>query len=227
MRLGLAVVLACLALTFASRASAQAPPERRGFQLAFRPGVAVPFGKAAQDLKMSDVASVQYVPVLVDVGGKILPQLFLGGYVGLGFGSTAGELDRLCTANGGNSCSTFSFRIGFEVLWNFLPAGSVNPWVGYGIGYDSLAFGKSSNDLVNAAGFSGVEFAHFLAGVDFRVSRAFGLGPYIDYSLGQYSSVAVSTLDNNTGSTGTLTSEVRGKTVHQWLALGLRLVLFP
>lgn len=116
MRLGLAVLLTCIALTLAGRASADAAPEHRGFQLAFRPGVAVPFGKAVPDVKMSDLTSVQYVPVLLDIGGKVLPQLFIGGYVGLGFGSTGGELDRVCQANGGDSCSTFSLRFGFEAM---------------------------------------------------------------------------------------------------------------
>jgi hypothetical protein len=230
MRLSAAVVLVSImlaVLTQAGSASAEAPPEKRGFQLAFRPSIAVPFGKAARDVKMSDLTSLQYVPVLVDVGGKPIPQLFLGGYVGLGFGSTAGELDRACQSNGGSSCGTFSFRLGFEVLWSFLPRARLNPWIGYGIGYDSLAFGKSQNDVVSAASLTGIDFAHFLAGVDVRVSRAFGLGPYIDYSLGQYSSSAASIVNNTTGTTGTFTSEVRGKTIHQWFAVGLRFVLFP
>ncbi len=73
-----------------SVALAETPPPRVGFQMDIRTGYALPMGTFAENVKMSDIASGQ-VPFIVDIGGKVIPELFIGGYLGLAFGREAGK----------------------------------------------------------------------------------------------------------------------------------------
>jgi hypothetical protein len=57
--------------------------------MALRTGYSVPLGSVTENLSMSDSVSGQ-VPILIDIGGKPIPNLFVGGYLGLGFGGVAG-----------------------------------------------------------------------------------------------------------------------------------------
>jgi hypothetical protein len=152
------------------------------------------------------------VPLILDLGFKPSPNVFLGGYLGLGFGGT-GDGVRCDT-----SCVAASFRIGLEVQYHFAPAESVNPWIGYGIGIESAAVGDSNNNSVAVAG---VEWGHFMAGLDFRVSKSVGIGPLVDFSVGQYSheEVKYNGLDQQ--------GDISNTATHEWLLIGGRLVIFP
>ncbi|MEO8875927.1 MAG: hypothetical protein ABI461_10090, partial [Polyangiaceae bacterium] len=108
------------------------PKERVGFQMAIRTGYNIPMGNAATGLKMSDTFGGQ-VPVILDIGGKVHPNIFIGGYLGLGFGGCGNELGSNTT------CLSDSLTIGAEILFSILPRGRVNPWVGYGIGLAASA----------------------------------------------------------------------------------------
>jgi len=177
--------------------------------MALRTGYALPLGKAEEDLEMKDFASGQ-VPIFIEVGGKPIPHLFIGGYLGFGFGGPAGLLKEAC----GGRCSAASFRIGVEGQLHILPAGLANPWLGYGIGLESIAIGTSGDDSV---GLAGVELARFSAGVDFRLTKVFGVGPFVDFSMGNYSSISV----------GSLSADIERQAMHEWLTLGARFVFFP
>jgi len=196
-----------------------APPARTGFQLALRTGVSVPLGEVAGNQKMSDTFGV-HLPLLVDVGGKVIPQLFVGGYLGVSFGGAGGATGRDCDRDN-DSCGALGFRFGAQVQYHILPDRKVNPWVGYGIGYEiqQLSRTRRGNDVTTSLG--GFEFAHFLFGVDFRLSRVFGIGPFLDISLGQYGTQSSTT--NNVTSSGPIGST----SVHEWFTLGVRGVFFP
>lgn len=197
------------------------PPARTGFQLALRSGYMVPFGEAsgAPGDSMSNTFSGQ-VPLLVDIGGKPTPNVFVGGYLGLGFGGTAGETSALCSRDD-ITCVTASFRLGIEVQYQFTPDASNNPWIGYGIGVESTAFSGGNGTTTYSVGAVGWEFGHFMGGLDFRLSRTIGLGPMVDFSLAEYSSITVN--ENGQSSNGS----VANKALHEWLLVGVRLVIFP
>src|SRR5215510_15243090 len=96
----------------APQSAGNAPPAARvGFQMALRTGYAMPMGSArgpntgsTADLAMSDAFSGQ-VPIFIEIGGKVIPAIFVGGYFGLGFGGAAGTFDTLCK-QGNLSCAT-------------------------------------------------------------------------------------------------------------------------
>jgi hypothetical protein len=119
-------------------------------------------------------------------------------------------------------CLALSFRIGVQVQYHILPHEDLNPWVGYGIGLESLGIAVAKGDEDGSVTYNGFEFARFMAGVDFRISRTVGLGPFADFSIGQYSRYRVDApvLDDDEGS-------IDEKKLHEWLTIGARFVLFP
>jgi len=210
MKLGAAVPGTIGLLAFSSVALAQTPPPRTGFQMDIRTGYSVPLGKVQKDLKMSDVFSGQ-VPIMVDIGGKPIPELFIGGYLGLGFGSTGGKEDN-CP-----SCAAVGLHLGVQAQYHILPAGQVNPWIGYGLGFESAALANDNASI----GWGGFQFARFMGGADFRIDRVFGVGPFVDLSMGTYTKMSIES--------GNLTSkeDVTDTAMHQWLTFGVRFVFFP
>src|SRR5690242_18820719 len=90
--------LSSVALAQEGSASSEPPPARVGFQMALRTGWAVPMGKlsSAADDDISNGFGGQ-VPIFVEIGGKPIPNLFIGGYFGLGFGGAAGLLGKACS----------------------------------------------------------------------------------------------------------------------------------
>ena len=154
---------------------AQTPPPRVGFQMDIRTGYSLPMGTAAETLAMSDVVSGQ-VPLIVDIGAKLMPQLFIGGYLGFGFGGAGGRGKTNCDANGFD-CTAMDLHIGIEAQYHILPAGAVNPWIGYGLGWESLSMSTSAGGVTRSSSVSGFEFARLMGGVDFRVLTRVRRGP--------------------------------------------------
>ena len=194
-----------------------APKGHSGFQLALRPGLAIPLGERGKDVAMSDVLSPQ-IPLLIDIGGKVIPELFLGAYFGAAAGLPAGTTKDACDANGGG-CTVARLNFGVQIVGHMMPRSRVDPWVGYGFGYEMLGIGESSNGVVKSVGYGGLEFGRLMAGVDFRITRVFGVGPFADLSVGQYSTVSVD------GNSTDIASD--RKAAHLWLTFGARFVFFP
>jgi hypothetical protein len=223
MKYGVLGGLLLLGSVWSGAAHAQVPPAKTGFQMALRTGYSAPFGNVTKNFKLSDFSSGQ-VPLLVDIGGKPIPHLFLGGYLGFGFGGAGGTTAAACEANNAG-CFGLSLRFGVQVQAHFLPHGQVNPWLGYGIGLESVALSVDQSGSRNAvaAGVGGVEFAHLMGGVDWRLTRVVGIGPFVDVAFGRYSTVSVNDGDT-TRSSDILDSE---RASHGWATLGLRVVFFP
>jgi hypothetical protein len=223
MKTGVIGVGCVVCLGYVGSACAQTPAEHTGFQLALRTGLAIPFGEAEKGgASMSDITSV-HVPLIVDIGGKPIPELFLGGYFGFGFGGAAGKLGDFCSASGA-SCLSVGLRLGVEVQYHILPSAGVDPWIGYGIGYESVALSMSQNGESASSSLGGLEFAHFMGGVDVRMTRVFGIGPFVDVALGKYSSIS---RDGSDRDSMTVDIDSSRRTTHGWVILGARMVFFP
>jgi len=199
-----------------------AVPERTGLQLALRTGYALPLGHATGVTSddMDDFFSGQ-VPFLFELGGKPTPQVFVGGYFGFGVGSTSGRTDQDC-ARSGFSCTSGTVRGGVEVIGYASPGEKWSPWFGYGIGYESSEIRMSGPDGNSAFTLSGPEFARLMLGVDYRFSKDFGLGLFVDFSLAEFTSAAASPPGGQNQSL-----RIPDKGLHEWLAFGVRGVLFP
>jgi len=216
-------VLAIHAVPRVASADTEPPPEHRGFQLALRTGVSLPFGSVNGGTAMSDAFSAQ-APLLLDVGWKIIPNLFVGAFGGAAVGGAAGQVDDAC-AQLGVSCLGVAYRFGILAEWNFRPDKTVNPWGGYGLGYEtgSSSGSNAKNSISNSV--HGFEYAHLLGGVDFRLQDWFGIGPFVDAAFGSYDVAESAT--NTGGRVLNRGGSVTDKTIHVWLTLGVRVVMLP
>ena len=196
----------------------EAPKAHTGFQMSLRAGAAIPIGDISRNLEMTDFTTTQFAPLIVSVGGKIIPELYLGGYFGYQLGGPAGTLQNLCDRTDGG-CLTGSLRFGIEAQAHILPSGFVNPWVGYGFGFESLGSAESNNDEVKSQGFGGLEFARISAGADVRINRIFGVGPFVDFALGRYTRSSTDDTSRDIDSDN--------RTTHGWITVGARFVFFP
>jgi hypothetical protein len=190
------------------------PPASTGFQLSLGVGLMAPFGGAGDGSAMSGLP-VQLLLADLGLGGKINESWYLGAYAGLAAGG-AGSF-------GCDGCAAGSARLGIEARYSFAPAARWNPWVGYGLGFEALSVG--TNDNGESIGRSGFELARLTGGVDARLVKGFGLGPYVGLSLGEYTSE--STTNDSSNISATTSSPIANKSLHGWLTLGVRFVIFP
>ncbi len=198
----------------------------------FVPATAVLFPVGAASNAAGDSLSARYawqwMPLEVGLGAKVIDALYLGGYLNFAYGLEGSDLHTEARCNQGNdvvddvSCSATSVRLGVEARYTFTPAEHMSGWVGYGFGY---TFG--SQTISDAGRYSetstaqGLELARLTGGLDFRVKRGFGLGPFALVSIGRY------TRERTTINTVVSSSEITDPAVHAWLSIGLRMVVFP
>ena len=213
--------------------STEAPPPRTGFQLALRTGVALSMGTAfgptagAPSTGMHEFVPVQ-VPLVADVGYKLTPNLFVGAYGGIAVG---GGGDVFGCGQGDVSCTSLSLRGGLLAQYHFLPDRKVDPWIGYGIGYEHTGVTPSNPPSYSVGGtfsLAGWDYAHLMAGADFRLGTLLGVGPFADFSLGRYtvSSTSGDAVNMPIGWTET-SADLPSTALHEWLMLGVRGTLFP
>jgi hypothetical protein len=195
-----------------------------GFQMAVRTGLSFPVGSisGAQGDSMSHDFATQ-VPLFLEAGAKVHPMIFLGAYtaLSLGGGSSAFSDAQGCGKNG-RSCLTSTLRIGLEVQVHFQPAERMNPWIGYGIGFESASASANGGGPEASESFTGFELARFAGGLDFRLSHVFGIGPFVELPFGTYSHAHVQAANGQTAD-GSITNTA----LHVWPTIGVRGVFFP
>jgi hypothetical protein len=189
-----------------------------------------PFGNASG--AATDELSRRYawqIPFLVDVGARFARSFFLGGYLGFGIGSTGRDarVDGACDDNDENgrndiACSAASFRIGLELQYSFAPSERINPWIGYGIGFEgaSASIKDDYRGYDESDSSAGITYADFTAGFDLR--HKVGFGPFIDAAFGQYRQTTT-----DLGERGKYHYTIENHALHVWLTLGLRFVVNP
>jgi hypothetical protein len=201
-----------------------------GFELGARTGYAIAMGKVVDKTNgdLSDSISGM-IPFQLDVGYRVIPKLMVGGYVMYGFGFNGDRLQKLCdsekAAGIDASCSSHDVRLGLQAQYHFIPDGSVDPWLGAGVGYEWLSFGVEakangvSSDISSTG--HGFEFINLQGGADFSVAPGFGLGPFLSLSVGQYSTESTSCSGSCLASSSE-SKDIDKKAMHQWLTLGVR-----
>ncbi len=192
--------------------------------MAVRTGLSLPFGSfqdradagplgGARDAR--DLVGPQ-IPLALDIGAKASKWIFIGGYLSFAAGLAAGELAESCDALKAD-CRALSFRIGAQIHYAIAPDERLNPWVGYGLGYSSVTVGDDALDVT----YRGFDFGHFMAGLDVRVSRFIGIGPFVDFTIGKYASRTVESAATR------ISGDIAGRSFHSWLTVGPRLTILP
>jgi hypothetical protein len=123
---------------------------------------------------------------------------------------------RVCAS--GFPCSGSDVRVGVEAAYSFLPTSFLNPWVSIGTGWQwTNAKITTPTDAADVT-FSGWEYFNVQAGLDFNISRTFGVGPWLGYYGGSYSTVS-----------GTWSGALQGPTIasdartfHGWFQFGAK-----
>jgi hypothetical protein len=172
--------------------------------LGLRLGFAPAMGDSAKDLKMSDGVKSQ-IPVQLDALYKVTKDIAVGGYFSYGIGQLGNDA---CDVSGVD-CSASVMRFGVQGLYTFnqLQAPLI-PWAGLGFGYE-MADGEIGDTDVSASGF---EFVNLQVGGDYKVNDQFSVGPYLQFSVAQYSKA----------DTGAGSEDIEDKGIHEWFGFGLR-----
>ena len=205
----------------AGRAHAQEPGT--GFEAGLRSGYLLPFGKMTGDSDddLDDGVSGA-IPIWVDLGYRVIPPLFVGAYGQYGFGFVGGQLGDLCDANDEVSCTASTIRIGLQAHYHPIPDSLPNPWVGLGFGYEWLSVGAEGNGGSATLTAHGFEFASFQAGLDFKLTDNFYLGPALSFSLGQYGDASGDCSGSATAACASAPTSIPNKALHEWLMLAVR-----
>jgi hypothetical protein len=205
-------------------------PARTGFQMAFRTGLAFPSGKAtaAPGDGLARRYSWQW-PLQLDIGSKVTEHVHVGGYATLLIGSEGNDVDieEYCDDNDSNlendiSCSSYGSRTGVQVQYHFAPDQTTNPWVGYGLGFESHSqtLRDRPRRYSERTTSYGITYAKLDAGIDFRLPV--GIGLYGEAAFGRFTSNRTYIRGERVFSGG-----IDNPSTHVWFLLGLRVVAFP
>jgi len=190
-----------------------AAPGARAADEGWAGGVRLGYGKAMGDAvegtPLGDVFGGS-VPIWIELGRNLRPDLFVGGYFQYGLGQISSTA---CPA--GLSCGGRSLRLGAEVIYRVSAGEPLVPWLGAGMGYEWASLEVSDGQGGRAStSLSGLELLNLQAGGDWRVSPRLSAGPFAMLSFGRYGTVS-----NGDASREVASSQA---TFHSWLQLGIR-----
>jgi hypothetical protein len=189
-------------------ASTEGVPDTGGkIKVGLRLGYGLPMGESAKGAKMSDGISGM-IPIWLDLGYMVTPNIMVGLYAQYG-------LLMIKDCPSGVDCSGSDMRFGLQGQYHLSPAESMDPWFGLGVGYEMMSTKLSAGGADTTATLSGLEFANIQAGADFKVGPL-GVGPFVSFSLGQYSKAKVET------PAGSADGDITDKAMHQWLVIGVK-----
>jgi hypothetical protein len=191
-------------LFFGATTAVAQSESRDRFRVGARLGFALPFG-TLNDIGLRHFVPYQ-VPVALDAGHMIGSHVLIGAYGQYGV-AAAGDY-------AGPNVSRSDISFGAQAQFHPCANGLLDPWLGVGAGYEILR-GSSRVLRVQVGGF---ELVKLQGGVDFRLARAFALGPFLSYSVGEYK-----TLTDEFGDSGrstTLHFDIAGR--HEWLTAGVK-----
>jgi outer membrane protein W len=204
--------------------SALAQEEGGKIHLGARLGYGIPMGKVTGDIttplgtaegvKLSDAYSGM-IPIWLDLGYFVTPQIMVGVYGHYGIGLIADGEAGGAGCQEGEDCSGSVIRFGVQGQYHLSRGESLDPWFGLGIGYEMASGTVSEGGAEQTATYKGFEFLNLQAGADFKVANNVGIGPFASFSLGQYSSLSVD--PEPPGFEG----DIEETAMHQWLVIGV------
>ena len=187
-----------------------------GIEFGVRVGYGIPLGTAGDNASLSDQIKGM-IPFWADIGYRFDPNWYLGGFFQFGLGfvpSAASQPGGVCVT--GVSCSVNDLRFGLNVHYHFLPAEILDPWLGVGAGYEILNLSASATGVSASGSNRGFEFGNVQLGLDFKISPAFGVGPFATFTIAQFSDTSVSVNGQDVPFSYT------NKAIHEWLIFGVR-----
>lgn len=166
----------------------------RGIQLGARVGLTGGVGKVYSGLPIMDSMSGA-LPITVDVGWRMFPFLYMG-IVGTWAPVFMKQNEQSCPYPA--DCHAYAWRLGAQADFHVAPRSSLDPYIGLGIGYEVLQTSIDTTRMVPVPGGAlpanvsanvvdrGWEFAALTLGLDARVNKFLGIGPYVSAAVGVY-----------------------------------------
>jgi hypothetical protein len=192
--------------------------EQRGLAVGVRTGVGLPLGTAysTPDTSLATFTGAM-LPFWFDLGYRIDPNWYVGAWYQFGVTRPSGSYCTAGSGTSGSSCDGSDQRFGLNAHYHIMPTQTVDPWVGLGIGYETTRVNfelPSATEVSNVA--SGFQFLDLQLGADLRFAEKIPFGPWLDFSLGKYSSYSRRDFNANSVSVD------GGGGMHEWLTLGIR-----
>jgi hypothetical protein len=219
-RLGVGLFAVGVVVSYGRPAWADGTPP--AVEMGLRSGFAIPLGSAGaafndatKTSSLSDLVSGQ-VPLWFDLGVRITPSFYFGAFVQYGFAFIANGTTTGCGQPGVTGCSGSDIVVGGDFHVHFLPDGLMDPWAGVGIGYEWLNVDQTVGSTSESLQLRGWQFLDVQLGADYKFTPSFGLGPFMAWSFGEYSTGSVTVGSQTSG------GDVKNATVHEWATFGLR-----
>jgi outer membrane protein len=190
--------------------------KQRKIRLGLRGGYGLPLGNTAADTPLKNNESDPVptgvsglIPIWLDVGYMAFPKIMLGVYGRYGVGFFT-ECPR---------CSGQSVRFGIQIQYHFAPLRKLDPWLGFGFGYEFFSAKEKAGKVEKAASYSahGFEFGNFQAGLDISVADVLSIGPFVSFSLNQFSKQTV-----GLPGASEISEDISDSALHMWLEPGLK-----
>lgn len=167
---------------------------RLGPQVGARVGFAAGSGVVYSGLNVTE-GSGGAVPIILDLGWRFLPELYVGAY-----GQFAPVFTRqnAISCPAGFDCWAHDWRFGVEADFHFLPRWRLDPYIGVGTGYEILEsnihgtapvptpLGTVPGNVATNVTDSGYEFVNLTLGFDGRFDSVVGFGPFVTGTLDRY-----------------------------------------
>lgn len=180
-----------------------------------RIGYGIPLGKAADNTNGDLSKSISgMVPLMLDAGYKFNPNIYVGAYFMYGIGFVPSDATG-CGQNG-VSCSVHDLRFGVNAHYHLMPDQTIDPWFGLGVGYEILSASASGGNQSISSSVKGFEFVSLQGGADYKVMPNLGVGPFLSFSLGKYTTQSID------GGSATQSGDIQNTAFHEWLLLGVR-----
>jgi hypothetical protein len=163
--------------------------------------------------------------ISLDLGLRMSRYFYVGGFFSYSLLSTS---CLQAPADSTLSCDAHDIRGGIDAVVHVFPRGTIDPWVGLGLGHEwltvSVAESSSTASAKASQTFDGWNYGHLLLGVDFHTSRAVGLGPFLELTSGSFASASVSATGTSGGSTSSTSQsgDIASTSSHQWISVGVR-----
>jgi hypothetical protein len=200
------VALASLSMVSPARA------EGGAVSLGLRTGYAIPMGNAVGGgaPPISD-AITGVIPIWLDAGYKLNPNMYIGAYFQYGIGLI--NNDKTGCGQPGASCSANDVMFGANFHYHLMPDQTIDPWAGIGIGYEIL----QTNSAQSSSDGNGFQFLNLQLGGDYKATPELGIGPFLMFSLGEFSNCGASFMGQSAG-----TCTIKETALHEWLTIGIR-----
>ncbi len=193
----------------------------QGFEIGGRVGYGIPMGEAADESDLSDAISGQF-PLTLDVGYRAIEPLFIGIYLGYGFGIQGSELEETCEMFG-RECSISTFDFGLQAQYHLAPGSGTDFWFGGGLGYETLDATEEGSGVTIDTTFSAMPQIMLQLGVDFGSDPRAGFGPFLRFTHATFSEFSGECDGSGCPESITETDiDDDFQAGHQWLTLGFR-----